>query len=27
VNDILTLAPALAGGKAGLPWATLIPHV
>lgn len=27
VNDILTLAPALAAEKAGVPWATLIPHV
>ena len=27
VNDILTLAPALAAEKAGAPWATLIPHV
>ena len=27
VNDILTLAPALAAEKAGSPWATLIPHV
>ena len=27
VNDILTLAPALAAERAGVPWATLIPHV
>jgi MGT family glycosyltransferase len=27
VNDILTLAPALAAEAAGAPWATLIPHV
>jgi UDP:flavonoid glycosyltransferase YjiC (YdhE family) len=27
INDILTLAPALAAEKAGVPWATLIPHV
>ena len=27
VNDILTLAPALAAEKAGVKWATLIPHV
>ena len=27
VNDILTLAPALAAEKAGVPWATLVPHV
>ena len=27
VNDILTLAPALAAEKAQMPWATLIPHV
>ncbi len=27
MNDILTLAPALAAEKAGVPWATLIPHV
>ena len=27
VADILTLAPALAAEKAGVPWATLIPHV
>ena len=27
VNDILTLAPALAAERAGIPWATLIPHV
>lgn len=27
VNDILTLAPALAAERAGTPWATLIPHV
>jgi MGT family glycosyltransferase len=26
VSDILTLAPALAAEKAGVPWATLIPH-
>lgn len=27
VSDILTLAPALAAEVAGLPWATLIPHI
>lgn len=27
VNDILTLAPALAAERAGIPWATLIPHL
>ncbi len=27
VADILTLAPALAAERAGVPWATLIPHV
>jgi MGT family glycosyltransferase len=27
VNDILTLAPALAAERAGVPWATLIPHL
>ncbi len=27
VSDILTLAPALAAEKAGVPWATLIPHI
>ena len=27
VSDILTLAPALAAERAGVPWATLIPHV
>lgn len=27
VNDILTLAPALAAERAEVPWATLIPHV
>ena len=27
VNDILTLAPALAAERAGVKWATLIPHV
>lgn len=27
VNDILTLAPALAAERCGVPWATLIPHV
>jgi MGT family glycosyltransferase len=27
VTDILTLAPALAAEKAGVPWATLIPHI
>jgi len=27
VNDILTLAPALAAERSGAPWATLIPHV
>jgi UDP:flavonoid glycosyltransferase YjiC (YdhE family) len=27
VADILTLAPALAAGLQGIPWATLIPHV
>ncbi len=27
VNDILTLAPALAAEKAGVPWATLVPHL
>jgi MGT family glycosyltransferase len=26
VNDVLTLAPALAAELAGLPWATLVPH-
>jgi UDP:flavonoid glycosyltransferase YjiC (YdhE family) len=27
VNDILTVAPALAAEVAGVPWATLIPHI
>lgn len=27
VSDILTLAPALAAERAGIPWATLIPHI
>jgi UDP:flavonoid glycosyltransferase YjiC (YdhE family) len=27
VSDILTLAPSLAAERAGLPWATLIPHI
>ncbi len=27
VADILTLAPALAGELAGVPWATLVPHI
>ena len=27
VNDILTLAPALAAERAGVPWATLVPHL
>ena len=27
VSDILTLAPALAAERAGVPWATLIPHI
>jgi MGT family glycosyltransferase len=27
VTDILTLAPALAAERAGVPWATLIPHI
>src|SRR5690606_22998311 len=27
VSDILTLAPALAAEKAGLRWATLVPHL
>ena len=27
VNDVLTLAPALAAERAGVPWATLIPHL